>query len=216
MDERAPAHPQVVEGMRRGLAIPPAGGFPRIRSLEVGVGERAALLDRLLDGSHRALVVLRPEGPVPIARPIRIAVHHPAPAREMVGRHQAGGMRPVLEEQAAPVDETIERLLVVGTEAAPQRQVMRAVNDVDRVELDAARVGGERQQGARGEPAGPRAGEVLAFEKERRGGAERDPDGRGALRRRAASHQAKSRICSTSASKRGEARSRSKRGLTPR
>jgi hypothetical protein len=87
-------------------------------------------------------------------------------------------MSPVLEEQPAAIGEALEGLPVVGPEAAPQRQVMGSLHHVDRVELEPAHVLDEGDQGARGQPARPRAREVLSGQEERGGGAAADP-GRG-------------------------------------
>ena len=76
-------------------------------------------------------------------------------------------MRPVLEEEAAPVDEPVEPRALVGAEAAPEREVVRAVEDVDRVELEAARVLDELDEPPGGQPAGARARQMLPLEEER-------------------------------------------------
>ena len=80
-------------------------------------------------------------------------------------------MRPVLEEHAPAVDQPIQCGTVVRAEAAPQRQVVRAVDDVDRVELNAADGLGETGEARGGQPPRPRSIELLAFEEQRRGGA---------------------------------------------
>ena len=53
-------------------------------------------------------------------------------------------MRPVFEQHAPAIDEPIEGRAVVGAEAAPRGQVVRALDDVDRVDLEPAGVGDER------------------------------------------------------------------------
>jgi hypothetical protein len=85
----------------------------------------------------------------------------------VVDRDQAGGVRPVLEEDATPVDEPLERAAVVDAEAAPQGEMVRALDDVDRVELDPAGRRREAFQARRGETAGARAIEQLARQEER-------------------------------------------------
>jgi hypothetical protein len=83
-------------------------------------------------------------------------------------------VRPILEQDAAPVYELLQRLPVEGTEAAPERQVMRAIDDVDRVELEPADVLHEACQAPRRQPARERTIEVLARDEERGDGAARE------------------------------------------
>ena len=159
--------PQVVHGVRLGLPGPPAGLALPARALvrEVGVAEGAALAERLLDPLHRGSVLPQPGRPAGVAD---LVVEHGAPPhRELRRGHQAGGVRPVLEQQAPPVDEPLERGAVVRAETAPERQEVRALQHVDGVELDAAHVLGEADEARRGEPARARPVEVLALEEER-------------------------------------------------
>ena len=55
-------------------------------------------------------------------------------------------MRPVLEQHAPAVDQPVEGGAIVGAEPAPERQMVGALDDVDRVELDAAVVLGEARE----------------------------------------------------------------------
>src|SRR5262249_31057497 len=76
------------------------------------------------------------------------------------------------EEQPAAVDEPVEPRTVVRAEAAPHRQVVRAVDNVDRVELDSADVLDEAREARRRECGGLRPRQVLALEEERGDSAE--------------------------------------------
>src|SRR6185503_9543241 len=78
----------------------------------------------------------------------------------------------VLEEETASVDEPVEPRAVVRAEAAPQGEVVRAIEDVDRVELETARVLDESHEPPGRQPAGAREPEVLALQEERGDGAE--------------------------------------------
>src|SRR6185295_17126238 len=84
--------------------------------------------------------------------------HRAPPVGEVRRRNEAGGVGPVLEEEAPLVDGPGEGAPVVGAEAAPDREVVRAVDDVDRVELDAAGVGGKGDEAAGGEGGGGAGG----------------------------------------------------------
>jgi hypothetical protein len=76
-------------------------------------------------------------------------------------------VRPVLEQQALVVDEPVEVPAVVRAEAAPQGEVVGAVEDVDGVELEPADVLDEAGQAPGRERRPPRLPEMLAFEEER-------------------------------------------------
>jgi hypothetical protein len=107
----------------------------------------------------------------PSAMPCLVVEHGSAPCRQMSRRDQACDMSPVLEQDAAAVDESFERRPPIRTEPAPQGEVMRAVHHVDGIELDAPGILGEADEARRGQPAGARADEVLALEEERGDGA---------------------------------------------
>src|SRR5205814_2847979 len=81
---------------------------------------------------------------------------------------------PVFKEQAATIHEPVEPRAVVGSEAAPQRQIVRAIEHVDRVELHAAHVLDESAKPRRGEWACPRPRQVLPLEEERGDGVQRN------------------------------------------
>ena len=165
VDERAPAHPQVVEGVRGGLPVPPAAGRARgAPVLEVGAAQGTAGGDRVLDRPQDAAVLLEPAAPGAAAQ--GVVEHRPAPGREVRRRHQAGGVGPVLEQEPPAVDEPLHGRAVVGSEAAPQREVVGALDHVDGVDLEPPDVLHEGQQGGGGEPAGPRPREVLAGQEE--------------------------------------------------
>jgi hypothetical protein len=138
--------------------------------LEAGVAERPARADRFLHHAHQAGMPLEEPGPSLV--PMPIVEHRPAPRRKVCGRDQAGDVRPVLEQHAAAVDEPLERHTIEGTEAAPQRQVMGAIDDVDRVELDSACVLGEASEARSGQPTRTRPIQLLTLQEERSDGAE--------------------------------------------
>ena len=84
-------------------------------------------------------------------RLLRVIVEHRAPpGREVLRGDEARGVRPVLEQRAAIVGEPIERGLVVGAEAAPDGEVVRAIDDVDRVDLETAGVRDEATRRGKG------------------------------------------------------------------
>ena len=83
-------------------------------------------------------------------------------------------MRPVLEEQPPAIDQPIEALAVVGAEPAPDGQVVGAIEDVDRVHLQAPDVFDEATQAPRRQPGRARPREVLALEEEGRDRAGRE------------------------------------------
>ena len=82
-------------------------------------------------------------------------------------------MRPVLEEEPAAVDEPVELRAVVRAEAAPHGQVVRAVEDVDGIELEPAHVLDEATQAPRRQRGRAGAAEMLSLQEERGGGAQR-------------------------------------------
>jgi len=131
--------------------------------------QRAAVADRLLDRLHGGGVLLEPPGPAGVAHPV--VEHGAPPQREFRGRNQARRVRPVLEQDAFPVEQPVERRAVVDAEPVPQRQVVRALEHVDRVELDAAGVRREALEAPGGQAPAARAIEVLALDEERGDGA---------------------------------------------
>src|SRR6185295_2137044 len=72
------------------------------------------------------------------------------------------------------VDEPVEPRAVIRAEAAPHRQVVRALEHVDRVELNSADVLDEAREARRCERGGVGPRQVLALEEERGDGAETD------------------------------------------
>ena len=91
-------------------------------------------------------------------------------------------MSPVLEEQAATVSDAVERGAVVRPEATPDRQVVSALEHVDRVHLQPANVFHEAAETPGAERRDTRASEMLALEEERGDPGPRDDDGRHAPR----------------------------------
>ncbi len=83
-------------------------------------------------------------------------------------------MRPVLEEEPPTVDEPIQPRSFVRAEAAPRREIVCPVEDVDRIELEPTHVFDETRQSARSERARPRSRQMLSLEEERRNGAQRE------------------------------------------
>ena len=75
------------------------------------------------------------------------------------------------------VGEAVEGAPIVGTETAPNREVVGPVQHVDRIDLEAARVLDEAQEARGGEALLAGAVEVLALEKERGDRAEGDAAG---------------------------------------
>ncbi len=163
VDQGAAAHPEVVEGVCGGLPVPPAPGrAAAVR--EVGAAHRTVGSDRFLDRPQDRAVLLEPLAPGATAD--RVVEHHPSPGREVRGRDQAGSVGPVLEQQPLPVGDPLDRPALERSEPAPQREVVAALDDVDRIELKAPHVFHEGQERAGGEAPGPRPGEVLAGHEE--------------------------------------------------
>ena len=166
--------PQVVERVGRGLPRPPAAALAHVRRpLEVRVAERPARGDRLLDRVHDRLV-LPPGNGGAGGSCSGISAMNARQMRQVLGGDEAGDVREVLEQDAATVDQPLERVAVVLAEAAPQRHVVRAIEHVDRVDLQAA--GGAHEVAERARLQRPAAGPVepLAFEEQRRRRAARD------------------------------------------
>src|SRR5947209_16002736 len=117
---------------------PPAAAARGAPSLEVAVAHGPVGLDGLLHRLEHLSVPAKPAGPASVATPI--VEHRASPPRKVRGRHETRRVSPVLEQEPAPIDLPVEPGLVVRTETAPDRQVVRAVEDVDGVELDPANV----------------------------------------------------------------------------
>src|SRR5215475_6887534 len=110
------------------LPAPPTGGVTGPCALEVAVAEWTAGADLGLNAAQQAGMPLQEARPALVA--MLVIEHRSAPGREVRGRHQAGYVRPVFEQHAAPIDEPRQRGAIVRTETAPQRQMMGAVHDV--------------------------------------------------------------------------------------
>ena len=90
-------------------------------------------------------------------------------------------MAPVLVRGAIAVDPSIDGRLAVGAEAAPQRQVVRTLENLNRVDLQGARALEVLDEGALRQSHGPsRRGQALAVQPEPPHGIERDSRGRAA------------------------------------
>src|SRR5205823_4499843 len=122
-----------------GLPVPPpAAAARRAPPFEVRVPHRPVGLNGRLHETQHLGVPAEPVGPAGV--PNAIVEHGAPPPRQHRGRHEARGVRPVLEQEPAAVDEPVEPRAVVGAEAAPHRHVMGAGEDVDGVELEPAHV----------------------------------------------------------------------------
>ena len=108
------------------------------------------------------------------AIPHAVVEHRALPPRQHRGGHEAGGVRPVFQEEAAVVDEPVEPPSLIRPEAAPHREVVGALHHVDRVHLDAAHVLDEARQTVRSQAMGARATEVLPVQEERPHGVARE------------------------------------------
>jgi hypothetical protein len=168
-------HPQVVERMLHGAPVPPPALAPGSVAVEVAVAHGPVGRDRGPDAFEHAHVPSQPVGPAGVADPV--VEHGAAPPRQHRGRDETRGVRPVLEEQATAIDQAVERGPVVGAEAAPHREVVRTVQDVDRVELDAADVLREPDQASRRERRRARSQQMLPLEKEPGDGGRRERSG---------------------------------------
>ena len=175
--QRAPAHPEVVEGVRGGLPVPPAtgraGGTP---VLEVGAARgdrRRRSRPRPPAGRGGSPGASRPrpdsEGSSRASPGARPGSATPAPGRRRGPSTRTGAG---VGRRAGP------RPAVVGPEAAPQREVVGALDHVDGIDLESPDVLHEGEQGGGGEPPGPRPREVLAGQEEGGHGAAAD-DGSG-------------------------------------
>ena len=109
------------------------------------------------------------------------------------------------------IDQSIQRIAPIGTEAVPQRQVVGAIDHVDGVELEAAGILDETREVGGGETPAARAIEVLALQEQPGDGAARDPE-----RRADPGGHAGNFMRWTTAWKRGLERRASKRGFTCR
>src|SRR6185503_9595665 len=106
MNERTPAHPQVVEGMGARLPIPPPTAAAFAIMLEIGVSQRPAGGNRGLDFPHQGTVLLQPLAPAAIAQ--RIVEHGAPPPDEVGGGHEARRVCPIFEEDPSAIDEAVE------------------------------------------------------------------------------------------------------------
>src|SRR6185295_13796063 len=92
--------------------------------------------------------------------------HRALPPGQHRRGYETGRVGPVLEEEPAPIDQAVEPWPVVGAEAAPDREVVGAVEDVDRIHLDPTHVFDEARQARGTQAVGPRPGQVLALEEQ--------------------------------------------------
>src|SRR5437879_2546253 len=125
----------MVERVLDGPPRPPSAAAGRTPSREVGVAHRPVGLHGRAHRAQHLRVAAQPARPAGV--PAAIVEHRAPPPRQRRRRHEARGVRPVLEEEPAAVHEPVEPRAVVGAEAAPHGQVVRAVEDVDGIELEA-------------------------------------------------------------------------------
>src|SRR4029453_6078459 len=102
------------------------------------------------DLGDEARVLLEPLRPAGV--PALVIEHRAPPPRQRGDRHEAGSVRPILEEQTTPITNAIEARPLIGPEAAPRGEVVRALEHVDRVELEAAHVLDEAREPAGRQP----------------------------------------------------------------
>jgi len=172
MDRQRPGHPEVVQRVLHRSPRPPPPASRRPPSLEIAIAHRPVGPDGL---AHRLQhLAVSPEPPRPAGVAALVVEHRAPPPRKIRRRHEAGRVRPVLEQPPALIDLAIEPRPVVRPESAPDRQVVRALQDVDRVELNPADVLDEAAQARRRQRGRARPGEMLALQEERGDGAQRN------------------------------------------
>ena len=164
VDGEVARHPEVMERVVHRAPGPPAPAGAAARpSVDLGGHHGSAVADGRAHFPEHARIAPEPR-PAGVAD---LVVEHGSPPPGQQGhRHQAGRMRPVLEEQTAPMDEPVQAHAVVGSEAAPQREVVGPLDDIDGVDLKPARVFHEAAQPVGSERQRARAREVLSLEKE--------------------------------------------------
>src|SRR5213596_3876581 len=150
---------------------PPSAAAGWTASVEVSVAHRPVALDGRLHPAQHLRVPAEPVGPAGV--PDTIVEHGAPPPRQHRGRHETRGMRPVLEQEPAAVDEPVEPRAVVRAEAAPHREVVGAIEDVDGIQLEPADVFDEASEAPGGQRGRAGAAEVLPLEEERRDCAKR-------------------------------------------
>jgi hypothetical protein len=129
----------VLKGQLGAVPGPPAPAAPRSLAQRTGA-HRPLLADPLehLGDELRALA-LHPHRGAPALFERLGPRHPPAQQRVQVDRQQRGLVPPVLEQLAAPEGQVGDQPGVVRPEPAEQRQVVGALEDVDRVDLQQVR-----------------------------------------------------------------------------
>ena len=116
--------------------VPPRARLAWALTVELTGGERAALADLLEHVLEEVRLLLR-DAAHPAPRLVVGALHPPPQQRLQLDVDQARLVAPVLEQPPRRVvGGFVERLAVVGAEAREARQVVRAREHVDRVDLD--------------------------------------------------------------------------------
>src|SRR5206468_3273299 len=147
----------------------PATGRPA--PLEVRVAHRPVREHRSFHARQHAPVALEPMRPARM--PDAIVEHRAPPPWQRRRGHETRGVRPVLEEQPTIIDESIQPRAIVGAEPAPQREVVRALEDVDRIHRDAADVLREATETPGRQRGGARARQLMPLDEQRADGAQR-------------------------------------------
>ncbi len=149
--------------LERRLAVVPVPPRPLVAdaALDVADGQRAAGPHL---GEHHVEdgALVRGQGPCHLAA--AMAIHPPAPQRQVGGRQDARHVRPVLEQLAGRHRVGDERARV-RPEAGEQRQLVAAHEHVHRIDLDDADLVEHAPQVSAVDAAGgPRLGEALRGE----------------------------------------------------
>ena len=140
--------------------------MPRAVVLEVAAHQRAFAADAVQDVTHDTVGVVAHLPTVPLfsLEPLEAV----PPVGEPLERDQRGVVGPVLEEPPVGFQQVRQRRRSVIGEARGEDQVVRAIDDVDRVHLDEAEAAVVRSGGLlaalRREPAGVAAGAKSASE----------------------------------------------------
>ena len=123
-------HEELLERALGGLPVPPGLRPVALRRLEVTHPERSFLADPVEHRAHE-LRIARPDPPF-LAPPIRVHDRQGEPV--VAHREERRRVRPVLERLAAP-DVSVDLFVLVSGYPGPERVVVRAGDDRDRVDL---------------------------------------------------------------------------------
>jgi hypothetical protein len=121
------------------VAPTPPGAGPGPALLEIRDRGRPVRADEIEHALHqRRLIALRVRNAGPDPFRTRGGRHAPAEQPVMLDRDERGHVTPIFEQMAAlaVIGTLIEQTLRIGAEPREQRQVMRAFQDVDGVDLE--------------------------------------------------------------------------------